>query len=45
VLAIARPGELWRLFNTNDFKPPNDPAEWREGKISEIAPQTFATAK
>jgi hypothetical protein len=45
VLAIARPGEPWRLFNTQDFKPPNDPAEWRQGEISEIKPQTLVTAK
>jgi hypothetical protein len=45
VLAIARPGEPWRLFNTNDFKPPSDPAEWRKGKISEIKPQTLVRAK
>jgi hypothetical protein len=45
VLAIARPGEPWRLFNTNDFKPPNDPAEWRQGMISKIKPQTLVTAK
>jgi hypothetical protein len=42
VLAVARPGEPWRLFNTNDFKPPNDPAEWKPGKISEIKPQTLS---
>lgn len=41
VLAVARPGEPWRLFSTNDFKPPSDPTEWREGKISEIKPQTL----
>jgi hypothetical protein len=41
VLAIAPPTEPWRLFNTNDFKPPSDPAEWRQGKISEIKPQTI----
>jgi hypothetical protein len=45
VLAIARPSKPWRLFNTSDFKPPNDPAEWQPGKISEIKPQTSVTAK
>jgi hypothetical protein len=45
VLAIARPGEAWRIFNTNDFKPPNDPAEWRQGAISAIKPQTLITAR
>src|SRR5215831_19184956 len=45
VLAIARPGEAWRIFDTRDFKPPNDPAELRPGKISDIKPQTAVTAK
>lgn len=41
VLAIAAPGEAWRVFDTRDFKPPGDPAEWRQGKISEIKAQTI----
>jgi hypothetical protein len=36
VLAIAPPGERWRIFNTDDFPPPKDPAEWVTGKISEV---------
>ena len=45
VLAVARPGEPWRIFNTADFKPPNDPAEWREGKISAIRGQTLVSGR
>jgi hypothetical protein len=41
VLAVARPGGPWRLFNTGDFKPPSDPAQWDQGKISAIKPQTI----
>lgn len=33
VLAIARPGDTWRVFNTNGFKPPNDPAQWKQGTM------------
>jgi len=40
VLAVAPPGEPWRIFNTSDFKPPKDPSEWTPGKISAIKPQT-----
>jgi len=40
VLAVAPPGEAWRIFNTSDFKPPKDPDEWKKGKISEIRTQT-----
>jgi len=41
VLAVSPPGEQWRIFNTNDFKPPPDPSEWKKGKISGIKPQTI----
>jgi hypothetical protein len=44
VLAVEPPGETWHLFNTNDFKPPADPAEWKQGKISEIKPQTLGVS-
>jgi len=40
VLAIAPPGSAWRLFDTNDFKPPKDLAQWQQGKISDIKAQT-----
>ncbi|HEY9141722.1 MAG TPA: PA14 domain-containing protein [Bryobacteraceae bacterium] len=40
VLAISPPGEAWRIFNTNDFKPPNDPDQLQKGEISDIRPTT-----
>ncbi|MGB9454733.1 MAG: PA14 domain-containing protein [Bryobacteraceae bacterium] len=40
VFAISPPGEAWRIFNTNDFKPPNDPDQLQKGEISDIRPTT-----
>ena len=40
VLAVSPPGEPWRIFNTNDFKPPNDPDQLQKGEISDIRPTT-----
>jgi hypothetical protein len=40
VLAVSAPGEPWRIFNTNDFKPPNDPEQLQRGEISDIGPTT-----
>ena len=31
ILAVARPGEDWRLFSTNEFRPPRNPADWKYG--------------
>lgn len=31
VLAVARPGEPWRIFSTREFRPPRDPADWKYG--------------
>ena len=28
ILAVARPGGPWRVFNTNEFKPPPNPDDW-----------------
>lgn len=28
VLRVARPGEEWRVFSTDEFKPPPDPSTW-----------------
>ena len=28
ILIVQRPGESWRLFDTNDFKPSADSAAW-----------------
>ena len=40
VMAIAPPEESWRIFHMHDFKPPKDPEQWKEGKISAISRQT-----
>jgi hypothetical protein len=31
ILAVARPGEAWRIFSTNEFRPPRNPADWKYG--------------
>jgi hypothetical protein len=31
VLAVARPAEDWRIFSTNEFRPPRNPADWKYG--------------
>jgi hypothetical protein len=31
ILAVARPGEDWRIFSTNEFRPPRNPADWKYG--------------
>src|ERR1035437_6480982 len=31
ILAVARPGEDWRIFSTNEFRPPRNPADWKFG--------------
>ena len=41
VLAIAPPGEAWRIFHMHDFKPPKEPEDWKEGKVSAIGRQTI----
>ena len=40
VLAIAPPNEPWRIFHTDDFKPPKEPDEWVEGKVKDVSRQT-----
>jgi len=37
VLNVARPESgAWKIFDTNDYRPPVDPAEWRPGKLSNV---------
>lgn len=36
VLAIAPPGDAWRIFNTDDFAPPRDPTMWVMGSIRDV---------
>ncbi len=38
VLLVAGPGEPWRVFNTNEFKPPANPERWAYGDASELGP-------
>lgn len=38
VLAVAGPNEPWRIFNTDDFKPPQDPDQWTTGKTMDVQP-------
>jgi hypothetical protein len=40
VLAVSPPSKPWRIFNMNDFKPPNDPEQLQKGEISDIHPTT-----
>lgn len=40
VLAISPPGESWRVFSMQDFKPPNDPEKLEKGEISNIQTTT-----
>jgi hypothetical protein len=40
VLAVSPPGNRWRIFDMNDFKPPNDPEQLQKQEISDIRPIT-----
>jgi hypothetical protein len=41
ILAVARPGEDWRIFSTNEFRPPRNPADWKYGDPSNLpGPET-----
>lgn len=36
VLAVAKPDGAWKIFHTDDFMPPKDPAVWVNGKIKDV---------
>jgi hypothetical protein len=36
VLTVAGPDDRWRVFNTEDFKPPSNPDEWKYGTLTEL---------
>ncbi len=36
ILAVARPGEDWRIFSTNEFRPPRNPADWKYGDPNDL---------
>ncbi|MDX2149234.1 MAG: PA14 domain-containing protein [Bryobacteraceae bacterium] len=41
VLAVAPPGEPWRILDMKNFKPPQDQEEWLKGKVSRVGKQTI----
>jgi hypothetical protein len=36
VLSVAGPHEKWRVFSTNEFKPPPNPEDWKQGEAREL---------
>ena len=36
ILGIRRPDEEWRIFNTNEFRPPRNPADWKYGDPNDL---------
>lgn len=36
VMAVARPGGGWKVFNTDDFPPPQDSSLWTKGEIRDV---------
>jgi hypothetical protein len=36
VLHVKPPKQKWRLFDTNDFKPPSNPADWKYAKSANL---------
>jgi len=38
MLGVAPPGEDWKIFSTNDFQPPRDPADWKFGDPNKLPP-------
>lgn len=43
VLRVARPGEEWRIFSTDEFKPPSDPTTWMYlGQVFHVSSATGA---
>jgi hypothetical protein len=43
VLRVARPGEDWRIFSTEEFKPPPDPETWMYlGQVFHVSSITSA---
>jgi hypothetical protein len=41
VLAVAPLNEPWRIFHTDDFKPPKDTDQWVDGKVKDVSRQTI----
>lgn len=38
MLGVARPGEPWRIFSTNDFQAPRNPDDWKYGDPTRLPP-------
>ncbi|MEO8368062.1 MAG: PA14 domain-containing protein [Candidatus Solibacter sp.] len=38
MLGVARPGEPWKIFSTNDFQAPRNPADWKFGDPNKLPP-------
>jgi PA14 domain len=36
ILGVARPGEDWRIFTTDEFRPPRNPADWKYGNPDKL---------
>ena len=36
VLAVARHGGGWKIYNTDDFLPPQDTSLWTKGEIRDV---------
>jgi len=36
MLGVARPGQEWKIFSTNDFQAPRNPADWKYGDPNKL---------
>jgi hypothetical protein len=46
VLCVAGPGEEWRIFSTEEFKPPSNPATWLYlGQVFHVSSSTSASGE
>jgi hypothetical protein len=45
ILAVARPGEDWRIFSTDEFRPPRNPADWKYGDPNNLPGDAAAGRK
>jgi hypothetical protein len=36
ILGIARPGDGWHIFSTNEFRPPRNPEDWKYGNPNDL---------
>jgi hypothetical protein len=38
MLGVARPGQEWKIFSTNDFQAPRNPEDWKYGDPNKLPP-------